>query len=452
MHNDAKTNYITSILRLVSLLSTFIYGSNTFIWLSEWPNNTGRYDKLKILQFPIKIVHFLFEPSPVGAENGLTREKWETLNVNGVVSDSEEVYRLVYFGGCDHDIRKEVWPFLLGHYSFGSTAEERAELDETSRHYYETTMSEWLAVEAIVRQRDKEKTAVAVAKLSSESGSDNKAKQSIDPDNDIENDVFEENDFSDLSDPEECNGERKHSVGKKSSNASPAEVNEKPSRENKSSTDSGNVPDSADEEMTNKCNGEPLKEANNNNNNNNPNEDAEMVDVNGVEDKESVSSPSAVDKDVEVFNMAIDGDNVISNKSSPSTSSYETVANDFVDLAERIDDINMDTTEINVSSPTCIVTDASIDIVNIQRNEKSSANEAQTDNENVLSPLQEEVAGQSSLDALQEPKSACVSPASSNGGIYSVSTNIQRKIIKTLLFDLSNNNEICRVNFWKRLV
>lgn len=37
------------------------------------------------------------------------------------------------------------------------------------RQTYETTMSEWLAVEAIVRQRDKEIMAMNMAKLSSES-------------------------------------------------------------------------------------------------------------------------------------------------------------------------------------------------------------------------------------------------------------------------------------------
>jgi len=29
-----------------------------------------------------------------------------------------ELLRLVYYGGVQHDIRKEVWPFLLGHYKF----------------------------------------------------------------------------------------------------------------------------------------------------------------------------------------------------------------------------------------------------------------------------------------------------------------------------------------------
>lgn len=37
------------------------------------------------------------------------------------------------------------------------------------RQTYETTMSEWLAVEAIVRQRDKEIMAMNMLKLSSES-------------------------------------------------------------------------------------------------------------------------------------------------------------------------------------------------------------------------------------------------------------------------------------------
>lgn len=37
------------------------------------------------------------------------------------------------------------------------------------RQTYETTMSEWLAVEAIVRQRDKEAMAMNMLKLSSES-------------------------------------------------------------------------------------------------------------------------------------------------------------------------------------------------------------------------------------------------------------------------------------------
>lgn len=100
---------------------------------------------------------------------GITIEKWSELCKDGVVTDHDEVYRLTYFGGVAHDLRKELWPYLLGHYKFGSTIQQRLELSEETKQAYENTMSEWLAVEAIVRQRDKETQANAIAKLSSES-------------------------------------------------------------------------------------------------------------------------------------------------------------------------------------------------------------------------------------------------------------------------------------------
>lgn len=343
------------------------------------------------------------------------------MNVNGVISDSEEVYRLVYFGGCEHGIRKEVWPFLLGHYSFGSTADERADLDQTSRHYYETTMSEWLAVEAIVRQRDKEKTARAVAKLSSESGSDQQQQQQqkskqfgLDADNnDIENDVFEENCDSDLSGQGEYDGDQPYKDSDEKTADKPAQeviITDKPSRMNKSSTDSGNVPDSADEENED---AEPNPETA-------ENADAPICLLRA----EDLQSLNLDNKESEEFKLAAEETN--SNQSTPSSSSsYETVANDFIDLAAQLDDIPINENEIISSHSTShphavIVTNASIDIVNVQRDELNDEENVEKDGSN-LSPLQEETAVQTSLDALQEPKSACVSPASSNGGVYSVS-------------------------------
>lgn len=365
----------------------------------------------------------------VGAENGLTKDVWNTLNVNGVISDGDEVYRLVYFGGCDHDIRKEVWPFLLGHYTFGSTAEERAELDETSRHYYETTMSEWLAVEAIVRQRDKEKTAVAVAKLSSESGGEHnhRVKQAqSDADNDIENDVFEENGFSDMSDQDEYEIDPDKNDEKSTDEIQKQEVViEKPSRVNKSSTDSGNVPDGADEDNETEEKMDKIEQV------------LEIDEVQGKLLKAENSLDLNLDKDSE-FKLA--AEEPISNKSTPSSSSYETVANDFVDLTAQIEEIEAN--EIRISSPTTnhphavIVTDASIDIVNVQRADNDDDIDESTEKDNNLSPLKEEVVGQSSLDALQEPKSACVSPASSNGGIYSVSQRIKQQLPKVYYLTL----------------
>lgn len=351
-----------------------------------------------------------------GAEQGLTRSRWESLHDgNGVVADDQEVYRLVYYGGVEHDIRKEVWPYLLGHYSFGSTPDERAELDETAKHYYETTMSEWLAVEAIVRQRDKEKTAVAVAKLSSGSGSMENRSKTLDQDADgeqgegedeeeeMENEVFEENGFSDMSEPEVEGEER-----------SDAKV--------QLTKDTITLPVVAQDALT-------------------------------VETAGGVGAAESADRGEEQ-EQEQDFD---SNKSSPSDSSYATVGNDFIDVADIISPMGEedsggarslgavermqegededgvtsgeggagpDEEEDEPDSPksleqprAVIVTDASIDVTMLLPGEVRELN-----NNHTLSTLAEEGGNQQqpALDSLQEPKSACVSPASSNGGIYSV--------------------------------
>lgn len=265
--------------------------------------------------------------------------------------------------------------------SFGSTAEERSEVDETTRQCYEQKVGAWLAVEAIVQQLNKEKTAQAVAKLSSESGSDHKHKLvDMEMDGDIDNDVFEENGFSDLSDPEDFgDGNADDENGE---NAEPA----KPSRVNKSSTDSGNVPDEdvkgedvvADEDKT-----EP-----------------EPISIMSLPIEESVNEPNAVE----------------SNKSSPSTSTYETVANDFGDMEQFPELPGESSDQINSTSHHAfIITNASIDIVNI--NDEVAGEDVSA--ESGLPPLAE-VSATLETETLQEPKSACVSPASSSGGVYSV--------------------------------
>jgi len=40
----------------------------------------------------------------------------------------QDIYRLVYFGGVAPTLRKEVWPFLLGHYNFTMTEKSRMEV------------------------------------------------------------------------------------------------------------------------------------------------------------------------------------------------------------------------------------------------------------------------------------------------------------------------------------
>lgn len=51
------------------------------------------------------------------------------------------------------------------YYSFESTIGERQEQDDNNQRCYETTMSEWLAVDAIVQQKEKEKISKVMEKL-----------------------------------------------------------------------------------------------------------------------------------------------------------------------------------------------------------------------------------------------------------------------------------------------
>ncbi|XP_023715456.1 small G protein signaling modulator 2 isoform X2 [Cryptotermes secundus] len=157
------------------------------------------------------------QDDPCNASEGLTREKWNHMNVNGVITDKAEVFRLTYYGGVCHEIRKEMWPYLLGHYRFGSSPEDRQELDLATQQSYETTMSEWLAVEAIVRQRDKETMAANLAKLSSESTSGDVPPPTPAMAQDLSNDVFEDNlsllsdnDIGDEAETAKHNGETAH--------------------------------------------------------------------------------------------------------------------------------------------------------------------------------------------------------------------------------------------------
>ncbi|XP_033503336.1 small G protein signaling modulator 1 isoform X1 [Epinephelus lanceolatus] len=104
---------------------------------------------------------------PCNARGGLSVEVWSRFLKDSSAYEEEEIHRLVYFGGVDPSLRKEVWPFLLGHYGFNMTEKCRQEIDEKIRNMYEQTMKDWQGCEAIVRQREREKHAEALARCSS---------------------------------------------------------------------------------------------------------------------------------------------------------------------------------------------------------------------------------------------------------------------------------------------
>ncbi|XP_017721035.1 PREDICTED: small G protein signaling modulator 1 [Rhinopithecus bieti] len=101
--------------------------------------------------------------------------------------EERELLRLIYYGGIQPEIRKAVWPFLLGHYQFGMTETERKEVDEQIHACYAQTMAEWLGCEAIVRQRERESHAAALAKCSSGASLDGHLHRMLHRDSTISN-------------------------------------------------------------------------------------------------------------------------------------------------------------------------------------------------------------------------------------------------------------------------
>ncbi|ALC48612.1 CG32506 [Drosophila busckii] len=341
------------------------------------------------------LVHGRITPEMKADEEGLTKERWERLNAEGTLSNSTEFYRLVYFGGVQPELRKEVWPYLLGHYAFGSTKEERVKQDDTCKHYYETTMSEWLAVDAIVQQREKEKTARAVAKLSSGSTSGNERTvraADVESGGELENEVFE--DISDISDPGDLefdDEQRQQQHFQQQEAVSTTHLSVKPiPRTMKTSTDSGHVEENLEE----------------------LDEEEEQQQQ---QEQQTTVKEQAKPKELPP------------SCSTSTTSSYETVGGAAQPSDMRgvlspeylsADDLQAQLPEDEEASKlpqqaAVIVTNASIDIANWERSSKAEANEQ------MPTLTEQQDTATTNLDSLQQPKSACASPASSNGGVYS---------------------------------
>ncbi|XP_012686005.2 small G protein signaling modulator 1 isoform X2 [Clupea harengus] len=132
--------------------------------------------------------HTIVDPDvPCDAYGGLTTDVWQSFLQDCSSYEETELLRLVYFGGVEPSLRKEVWPFLLGHYQFGMSVTQRKEVDEQVRLCYEQTMSEWQGCEAIVKQREREQHAVALAKCSSVASIDSTSQKLLHRDSTLSN-------------------------------------------------------------------------------------------------------------------------------------------------------------------------------------------------------------------------------------------------------------------------
>ncbi|XP_037348374.1 small G protein signaling modulator 2 isoform X2 [Talpa occidentalis] len=135
--------------------------------------------------------HNIIPPArPPGASGGLTKDVWSKYQKDEKNYKELELLRQVYYGGVEHEIRKEVWPFLLGHYKFGMTKKEMEQVDAAVAARYQQVLAEWKACEVVVRQREREAHPATLTKFSSGSSIDSHVQRLIHRDSTISNDVF----------------------------------------------------------------------------------------------------------------------------------------------------------------------------------------------------------------------------------------------------------------------
>ncbi|KAM9209675.1 small G protein signaling modulator 2 isoform 4-T4 [Dugong dugon] len=127
---------------------------------------------------------------PPESSGGLTKDVWSKYQKDKKNYKELELLQQVYYGGVEHEIRKDVWPFLLGHYKFSMSKKEMEQVDAMVAARYQRVLAEWKACEVVVRQREREAHPTTLAKFSSGSSIDTHVQRLIHQDSTISNDVF----------------------------------------------------------------------------------------------------------------------------------------------------------------------------------------------------------------------------------------------------------------------
>ncbi|KAL0382891.1 UNVERIFIED_CONTAM: TBC1 domain family member 15, partial [Sesamum calycinum] len=77
----------------------------------------------------------------------LGKEEWATfLDAEGRVMDPKALRKRIFYGGVEHNLRKEVWTFLLGYHAYDSTYAEREYLMSVKKAEYETIKRQWQSI------------------------------------------------------------------------------------------------------------------------------------------------------------------------------------------------------------------------------------------------------------------------------------------------------------------
>lgn len=145
-HKESLDLFIISIRPFFYICSI---SSQKDIWINKSiENNQTRFDSIKENHLIIDELEFININNDITIEYGsnpLTYEQWINiyLDSNGRVKNKESVLSRIYSSGVNDDIRKDIWKFLLGYYSWNSSFKEREERDAYLLNEYQNLIKKW---------------------------------------------------------------------------------------------------------------------------------------------------------------------------------------------------------------------------------------------------------------------------------------------------------------------
>uniref|UniRef100_A0A5K4FB46 RUN domain-containing protein n=2 Tax=Schistosoma mansoni TaxID=6183 RepID=A0A5K4FB46_SCHMA len=114
----------------------------------KWYNHFNKLRTVRKKLADLVSPNFLTVDSPTNAEEGVTVEFWNQLMTNSIPQiPFSELCRYIYF-----EIHSDVWPYLLGLYTWNSTSEQLNEVNIQQKEIYTNALNTWNRVVQYLKQ------------------------------------------------------------------------------------------------------------------------------------------------------------------------------------------------------------------------------------------------------------------------------------------------------------
>ncbi|GAA56462.1 small G protein signaling modulator 2, partial [Clonorchis sinensis] len=148
---DSKEQHETPIEQLCDKIRREILSRAFHRWLGFCRKMRTLRSKLGNLVSPDLVTVDL----PRNAHDGITPTLWTHIKKQCEPDFTfHELCRHIYFGSCDESLRREIWPYLLGVYTWGADKDELHNVRSMHRRYYVSTLRQWKTAETLAKKYD----------------------------------------------------------------------------------------------------------------------------------------------------------------------------------------------------------------------------------------------------------------------------------------------------------